>query len=112
MTQPKNQDLPTQVQLSGCLVRLGWMLVGHAALVLCAALIAQHTRSFLSPADLAFWAVAALTIGVRYLDIRKFAAQTVMGEPATMAHWRRYALMLVGVALVLWGLAHVVARWS
>ena len=50
-------------------------------------------------------------LGVRYLDIRKFGGRTADGAaPATMAHWRRYALLLIGVCLLLWTLAHVAAR--
>lgn len=96
--------------MSGCLVRLAWMLFGNVALFISAAFIAQHTASLFSLADLVFWTVAAALLVVRRLDIERFGGQTAMGEPATMAHWRRYAVRLLAVSLVAWALAHGIAR--
>ncbi len=96
--------------VSGCLVRLGWMLFGNIALFLLAAFIAQNTQTAFSTFDLAYWAVAAAAIAARYWDIRSFKGQTVTSQPATMAHWRRYVVFLVVGSLVVWGAAHGIAR--
>ncbi|MBM4037959.1 MAG: hypothetical protein FJ290_05545 [Planctomycetes bacterium] len=109
----RNETLPKPADsVSGCLVRLAWMLFGNVALFVAGTFIARHTTGFLSLADAGFWAVVALMIGVRRVDIARFKGQTVMGEAATMSHWRRYVAVLLLVALVGWGLAHGIARLS
>jgi hypothetical protein len=83
------------------------MILGNAALYLSAVFIAKHHGSF-SLADVAFGAVVPTCVGLRYLDIKYLKGQTASGEPATLAHWRRYSLLLGTFALVLWGVAHVI----
>ncbi len=107
-----SQSPPSVDSVSGCLVRLAWMLFGNIALFLLAAFIAQHTQTAFSTTDLAYWAVVAAAIAARYWDIRSFKGQTATSQPATMAHWRRYALVLLVVSLVVWGAAHAIARLS
>jgi len=95
---------------SGCLVRLGWMLLGNAILAFSTIGILRHTESFLSVAD-AFYAGAIVAmIGLRYVDIRWLNGQTAAAEPATIAHWRRYALILGSAGFAGWGLAHTIAH--
>jgi hypothetical protein len=87
------------------------MGAGNVALMIAAIAIWKNREGLFSVADAIFWALAAIVLGVRYLDIRKFGGRTADGAaPATMAHWRRYALLLIGVCLLLWTLAHVAAR--
>ena len=96
---------------TGCLVRLGWMFLGTATVVLSALVISQY-HGFLSAADAVFWAAIAGCIALRYIDIRWMNGQTATAEPATMRHWRRYVLLIVGVGLVVWGAAHGIAYLS
>jgi hypothetical protein len=88
------------------------MLLGNFALALSAIFIALNAGASLCLADAVFWAAAASMVGIRYLDIARFRGQTVMSEPATMAHWRRYVVVLPAVSLGVWGLAHGVAYLS
>jgi hypothetical protein len=86
--QQKQQDEPM-----GCLpsfLRFTWMASGNAALFLCAALVAKGTAPVVM--DIVFFAVTIGLIVVRYIDITRFKGQTSEGKPATLAHWRRYAL--------------------
>ncbi len=111
---PKNESpsaSPPHDSLSGCLVRLAWMFLGNGALFVLAVFIAQGPRAAISALDAAYWAVVAALIGLRYLDIKAFKGQTATSEPATMAHWRRYAVIVLAASLVGWGLAHAVA-WA
>jgi len=110
MPQPTSQDRASLDGLGGCLTRLCWMLFGNAVLLFSAVFIAQNTQGFFSKADIAFWGGVALLVGARYLDIRGFKGSTATGQPATMAHWRRYASAVVVAALCIWGIAHGVAR--
>lgn len=114
MAKTPNQTAPVSPRdsVSGCLARLAWMLFGNVALFLCAVFIALHTKTFLSALDAAFWGVVALMVAIRHVDIQRFKGQTATSEPATMAHWRRYAMVLVIVALVAWAAAYVIARLS
>jgi hypothetical protein len=92
----------------GCLVRLGWMMLGNVALLLTLVAIARRPNT-LSYADALFWAIVAFCIGLRYLDIRRFGGLTATSQPATLTHWRRYALLLAAVSAAAWGAAHALA---
>ena len=89
----------------GCVVRLGWMAIGTIALVAALFFIIQNQGKF-NLADGLFWAAVVVCIGLRYLDIAYLNGDTAAGEPATLAHWRRYALILIALAVPLWALAH------
>lgn len=95
---------------AGCLARIVWMVAGNVALAFVLMGIAQRREGFWSVADIVYWGVALLTALVRYLDVRFFAGDTVTGDRATMAHWRRYALVLAAVTAVAWGIAHLIGR--
>jgi hypothetical protein len=117
MTQPKGSTLPleksdaaAQASMGGCLLRLCWMLAGNAALFGMAAWVSQQQAGSVSLADAAYWGVVVLLIAIRYLDIARFHGMTVEGEPATLAHWRRYAIVLTVVALGGWLLAHALGH--
>ncbi len=103
---------PPQDSLGGCLVRIAWMFLGIGALFVLAVFIAQRPRAALSGFDAAYWAVVAAVIGLRYVDIRALHGQTAGSEPATMAHWRRYAIVVLVAGLAAWGLAHGIAYLS
>jgi hypothetical protein len=47
-----------------------------------------------------------LLIVARYVDITRFKGDTAYGEPATLAHWRRYALSLLVGSIVVWVVIH------
>jgi len=88
------------------------MFLGNGALFVLAVFIAQGPRAALTALDAAYWAVVAAVIGLRYVDIRAFSGQTAKSEPATMAHWRRYAAVVLAAGLAGWGLAHGIAYLS
>ena len=90
---------------AGCLPRLFWMGLGNIALVM-AALLVNKSAGW-SIADVAFWLTVGLLICARYIDIVRYQGMTVEGEPATTAHFRRYALMLVPVSAVVWSVARL-----
>ena len=107
-SHPTHTDSPpTEVGAGGCLVRLGWMIWGTAALLMTVVFIVKQAGAF-SIADAVFWSIVAVCIGLRYVDIRYLNGQTASGEPATFTHWWRYSLLLGAVALALWGVAHVI----
>jgi hypothetical protein len=66
------------------------------------------SRSF-SAFDLAYWATVAAILGARHVDIHRFHGATASGEPATPAHFRRYAYGVAAAAVVLWLLVHMLS---
>jgi len=90
---------------AGCLVRLYWIFLGNAVLMFLLVFIFEKRPAFPSLIDVACLATVASLIAVRYVDIRFLDGQTGTGDPATMAHWRRYALLTGIVGSGLWLLA-------
>jgi hypothetical protein len=95
---------------TGCLVRLTWVLLGNAIIALCFVGILRQRDGFPSVSHAFLLGTVVVVIGLRYVDIRWLGGQTATGDPATMAHWRTYALSIGLVGLAAWGLAHVVAH--
>lgn len=93
---------------SGCFVRLAWMAAVVAVVVL-GATILRNGHGPVSLWSVAYWAFVGLAIGARYLEIAKLGGTTLEGKPATLSHWRRFNLKLVGFAAALWTLALVLA---
>ena len=94
---------------AGCFFRLFWMLVGNAILAICALFIAQNYSGFLTAADAVYWITVGCLLAARYVDIRYLYGLTAEGGPASMAHWRRYAMLVLVASTGLWLVVHVVA---
>ncbi len=109
MAVPNLQSTEDSESGGGCLpalVRLTWIF-GGITIVYCALFIAQGKGSV--GADLI---LAVLTLGiilVRYIDIRYLKGETRDNQPATMKHWRRYALMMLIASGILYALAKFIA---
>jgi hypothetical protein len=109
MEKETDNDAPQSNQLGGCLIRLLWMVVGNLVLVLAAVNIHHHGGGFqLTAADAVFWCAALLLPAIRYIDIRSFSGRTADNQPATMAHWARYSIVLLAISLAVWGAAHLI----
>ena len=110
MTQSPQQASAGQNSGIGCAARFFWMAAGNAALAFLLIFIAQQQGLALSWRDAAYWMVVTALLATRLADIRWFDGRTTEGEPATMALWRRWAMLLTAISLTLWALAHLVAR--
>lgn len=75
----QRQDPGSETSFAGCLVRLGWMMIGNVALVLLAAAILMEPRWSLTLKDALFWAVAVAVIALRYLDVTRLGGCTADG---------------------------------
>jgi hypothetical protein len=93
----------------GCLLRLFWMAGGNALLLFLAAGIFEKSPRHISFLDGLYWGVVASLVLARFLDIRYCRGQTSSCEPATLGHWRRYALLVVGLSSAVWGVARLLA---
>ena len=93
-------------------MRLFWMIIGNVILLFCASGIVQHRSTMFSMADAFYWAIVGSLLAARYVDIRHLFGTTADGDPATMAHWCRYATILGAVSTGLWLGAHVMAYYG
>jgi hypothetical protein len=96
--------------LASALARVYWMLAGNAALGLVAIGIVQYGRARTWVTDATFWAIFVSLLVVRYVDITRLQGATASGEPASVDNWYRYAGGLFLISLLVWILAHTVAR--
>ena len=94
----------------GVLLRVIWMGLGNLALAGLAVTITQAGGRF-GIRDLLYGALIALLAWVRWFDIARFAGTTADGRPATLAHLRRYVVLLVAVGAGVWVVAHLAGRW-
>ncbi len=105
-----DQQVPAKPESSGgCLsifVRLTWIF-GVSLLVFGAIFIIQRKAPGL--ADAIFWLIALGLILARYVDIRYLKGETADNKPATLKHWRRYSVMMLIAAGLLYLLAKIIA---
>lgn len=87
------------------LVRLVWMLLGPAILLLLAYSLATSQKGWLAPASIAFLVVLVVVVIARWLD-----PNTSEGEPTTSAHLRRYTVTTIGTGLAAWAVANLLGN--
>jgi hypothetical protein len=92
---PKTEDM------SGCLVRLLWLVAGPLGLLIIAAVISRgpDARVALSAG---YWLLVLLMVAARYVDIVKFQGTNLNGEPTSKKDWKKYSLQLVTLSVALW----------
>ena len=96
----------------GCLpalVRLVWIF-GGILLLYAALFVAQRKGGLL--ADLGLFALALALILVRFIDIKYLKGETMDNKPAGPREWRRYALIMMIAAGLLYALAKILSRTS
>lgn len=102
------RQLRPKPTLIGAVARLYWMLAGNVVLYLLALAIVQHGQQA-STRDVAFFAVVASLILVRYLDITRLGGATGSGGPASLGDWYRYVACLLPLSLAVWITARAMA---
>ncbi len=106
MVDDRREPVSAQPQYDsavGCLPRIFWMLIGNIALLMATASV--YGSGGWSIADVVFWLIVGLLIGARYIDIVRFKGKTADGKLATMAHLKRYVLMVLLGGVALWAAA-------
>ncbi len=104
------QTPPDAGSKGGCLsiiVRLSWVFGGIIVLIYCAVFIAREKHP--GTTDLIFWLTLAAIVLLRFVDIRFLQGETLDNKPATITHWRRYALKISAAAAVLYAVAKLIA---
>jgi hypothetical protein len=106
---PDQKEAPTSG--AGVLARLYWLFFGNTLLFFLLVFIIQKRPKLPSSLDAAYLIAVASLILVRYVDIRFLNGQTGEGKPATMANWRRYALLVGPAGAGAWLLARVLMHF-
>lgn len=111
MTQARDQNGQPRRSPSArsVLARLYWMLFGHFPIAITAA-HAIAVPEFPARIDALYWTSVAALVGVRYWDVTRLGGETAEGDPATIRHWRRFALRVTAAALMLWASVRGLAR--
>ena len=84
------------------LARVMWTLLGPAALGLATIGIVRRGTGWFTSLDAFYGIVVALMLGCRWVEQQSGTATTVTGAPATIHHFRRYVVVLLLVAAVVW----------
>jgi hypothetical protein len=112
MSAPVNQTTDKQRGALAILARIFWMFLGNFTLMVCAANIFMGESKSTRTSDIIFWCVVPAMIIIRFLDIKFLDGQTATGKPATLSHWRKYAVLLIIVSATIWAVAHIIANFS
>lgn len=102
--------MPAVTSPVSVLLRLFWALAGHAVIYLSLATIVSRRAGFPSTLDVVVWATVAQMLVARRADIVRYGGQTLYGEPASLADFRRYAAALVAVTAGASVAVHALAR--
>jgi hypothetical protein len=86
------------------------MLVGHAIVYLSLGVIIVNQFAFPGILDGVILLTVVLMIVARRVDITRYQGTTATGEPATLVHWRGYAVTLVWLTSIVTTLAHLIER--
>jgi hypothetical protein len=107
MSAPTNQPIDKQSGILALLVRPFWMFFGNFLLIICAAHIFMGESGSTRTSNIIFWSAVVAMITVRFFDIKFLDGQTATGQPASIKHWRRYAIMLAVISAAIWTAAHL-----
>ena len=105
---PHTPDAPP-IAASGCLLRLVWSIGGGGAIYLALATIGATRPPLPSSLDFVVGITLIVMLVARWIDITRCNGRTLSDEPASLWHWRRYAVLLVSTTLATWTLAHLIA---
>jgi hypothetical protein len=81
---------------------LAWFAAAPLALLMLGALLVRDGRGIGSTESIAYLAVVALGVALRYLDIFRYGGATVQGTPASRDDWHRYRVRFPAIALAGW----------
>ena len=107
MSRQPHADPDSQAPQQGALgyfARFVWMLIGPAVAIISLMLILPSRQSDLGSADVSLWCAIIACVVFRYIDVSRLNGLKATGEPASIADWRRYTLIMTILALVLWGI--------
>lgn len=90
--------------------RLFWMIVGPLALVLTIYFIVTSGTGWTTTADVLYFVILGGMMLGRWMEFRGGSPETTTGEPATIADFRHYILMVVTIGPIVWVLTNLVGN--
>ena len=87
--------------------RVMWLLIGPGILLFTTFGNLLRWSGWLTAIDAAYFIAVALMIWGRWVEQRSGTATTAMGEPATIAHFRRYVRALLPLSAASWVAANL-----
>jgi hypothetical protein len=90
--------------------RLTWMIVGPFALAIFGVGIAERRDGWFSPLDLVYFLVLGGMVLGRRTEFLYSEPLSATGEPTTVAHLRRYTVMLSTLGFGIWVAANLVGN--
>jgi hypothetical protein len=106
MADPNHSNSPQLTSALVVFLRVFWMVLGNLILAVCILVILTQRIQTISIPDAVLAVTIPLVIVARYLDVTRFGGRTAYGEPASIAHWRRYALGVLLGSIAAWACAH------
>jgi uncharacterized membrane protein YecN with MAPEG domain len=94
---------------AGWALQLFWRVVGNAIVYTSLFVIIVNQFAFPGIFDGVIWFTVVLMIVARRVDITR-GQGTTAGDPATLVHWRDYAVTLVWLTAIVSTLAHLIER--
>jgi len=94
--------------LGGCLLRVFWLLVGNAILLLVAVMLLLESPWTIGLKDGLFWATAVAVVAARWVDVTHYGGRTAEGGEATLGHVGKHALTIGAGAAAIWVVAQSV----
>ena len=108
MSKQNDQPIEKYDSIISLFVRVFWSLIGNVIAFFVLVAILRHKGKIFYTADIIFWGVVAALILARYLDIKFWPSTTEKGTPVTMAHWRKYTILLLICSTLIWVLSHAI----
>ena len=104
------ESQPAEASGAGCVVRIGWLVVGPATVAVTTAILARNSDSSVVGLSAVYWGAVLAMIALRYLDVARLGGMTADGEPATKDDFRRYGAWVAAVTVALYVLALLLRR--
>jgi hypothetical protein len=92
------------------LSRVMWTLLGPGFLAILTYRIVSDGTGWLTVLDACYGVVLLLMIGGRWRELSSGAGTTITGEAVTVAHLRRYILIVAPAAVAVWIAANAVGN--
>lgn len=107
---PRDADPPVVTKVTPLAARMVWFFFGPMVLMFTLWGIVSEGTGWLTVLDAVYLAIVVAMVGARWIEQRSGQAMTATGQRATWADFRRYATVLVPVAVGAWIAANAVGN--
>jgi hypothetical protein len=90
--------------------RMMWTVFGPLLFAFLVYTIAANSSGWFTGIDACYAAVLIAMIACRWHEQRSGSATTISGQPATQAHFRRYAVILALLGMTVWLISNILGN--